>query len=59
MWDSLSLHQMGTTSGPWSNHYHADISMMVEDEVGKREENDQKKSVFNCLEQECSQLILH
>lgn len=42
MWDSLSLHQMGTTSGPWSNHYHADISMMVEDEVGKREENDQK-----------------
>lgn len=42
MWNSLSLHQMGTTSGPWSNHYHADISMMVEDEVGKREENDQR-----------------
>lgn len=39
MWDSLSLHQMGH----WrSNHYHANISMMIEDEVGKREENDQK-----------------
>lgn len=41
-----------------SNHFHALISMMVEDEVGKSEENDQN-SEFKCLEQECSQAILH
>lgn len=44
--------------GHGSNHFHALISMMVEDEVGKSEENDQNCE-FKCLEQECSQAILH
>ena len=44
--------------GHGSNHFHALISMVVEDEVGKSEENDQN-SDFNCSEQEYSQAILH
>lgn len=44
--------------GHGSNHFHALLSMVGEDGVGKSEENDQN-SDFNCLEQECSQAILH